>query len=225
MVDSAVASLLWALICRKLQSVRTIENCSNAKDMAYLRPIQGINGYLWVLERAFSPEECAAIIHAAEARGFETAGFYNDPDGNPVVIESIRKSQRVMLDMPELAATLFERVKQALPYKLNNGLTLCGLNERMRILKYLPGDEFKRHTDGNYMTPDAKQISQITLLLYLNEGYDGARTTYYNHGDDIGVSIHPTLGSVVLMDQRLIHEVPPLRSGVKYALRTDVMYG
>jgi predicted 2-oxoglutarate/Fe(II)-dependent dioxygenase YbiX len=193
--------------------------------MALTRPIQGINGYLYVLEKVFSPEECTAILQVAETHGFETAGFYNDPEGKPVVVESIRKSQRVMLDMPELATTLFERVKYALPHKLNNGLTLCGLNERMRILKYLPGDEFKRHTDGNYMTPDAKQISQITLLLYLNEGYDGAHTTYYNQGDTVGVAVHPTVGSVVLMDQRLIHEVPPLRSGVKYALRTDVMYG
>lgn len=193
--------------------------------MSIPKPVEGVHGFLYVLENVCSTAECDALIAAAETRGFETAGFYNDADGKPVVVESIRKSQRVMIDMPEFAAMLFERVKHGLPARLNNGLTLKGLNERMRILKYLPGDEFKRHTDGNYMTPDGAQISQITLLLYLNSGYEGAHTTYYNHGEDVGISVHPKCGSVVLMDQRLIHEVPPLRSGIKYALRTDVMYG
>ena len=193
--------------------------------MSNPKPVEGVHGFLYVLENVCSLAECDALIAAAETRGFETAGFYNDADGKPVVVESIRKSQRVMIDMPEFAAMLFERVKHGLPARLNNGLTPKGLNERMRILKYLPGDEFKRHTDGNYMTPDGAQISQITLLLYLNSGYEGAYTTYYNQGEELGISVHPECGSVVLMDQRLAHEVPPLRSGVKYALRTDVMYG
>jgi prolyl 4-hydroxylase len=205
--------------------VRTIFNFSNVRKMSTSKPVEGVHGFLYVLDNVCSPIECDALIAAAEARGFEPAGFYNDADGKPVVVESVRKSQRVMMDMLEFAAVLFERVKHGLPAKLNNGLTLKGLNMRMRILKYLPGDEFKRHTDGNYMTPDGQQISQITLLLYLNAGYEGAHTTYYNQGEDVGIAVYPERGSVVLMDQRLAHEVPPLHSGIKYALRTDVMYG
>ncbi|CAG7846881.1 SubName: Full=Uncharacterized protein {ECO:0000313/EMBL:CCA74380.1} [Serendipita indica DSM 11827] len=55
---------------------------------------------------------------------------------------------------------------------------LTRLNERLRFLKYTPGQFFKPHYDGCYYTPDRKEMSYMTLQIYLNgpmpEGVDSA---------------------------------------------------
>ncbi len=48
-----------------------------------------------------------------------------------------------------------------------------GVNERMRFLRYHPGQEFKPHLDGQFERltgPKAGDRSFVTLQLYLNEG-------------------------------------------------------
>ena len=194
-------------------------------------PLAGISGFVQCLEGVVTPRECHAIVAAAEASGFDRAGFYTDSStGAPVVVESIRKSQRCIMDSAPFAAALWARIRHAVPSRLPNGLYARRLNERLRILKYLPGDEFKPHRDGSYGTPDGTEIGQLTVLLYLNDGYVGGHTTYFNAPEDVGhperaVPVTPAAGAVVIQDQALFHAVPPLQTGVKYALRTEVMYG
>jgi hypothetical protein len=189
-------------------------------------PVEGVPGFLVVLDDVLTHRECQGVIEAAEASGFERAGFYTDPTtGAPVVVESIRKSLRCMIDSRPFADALWARIRHAVPARLPNGLCARRLNERMRILKYVPGDEFKMHRDGCYGAPDGSEIGQLTVLVYLNEGYTGAHTTYYPAPDAPGIAVHPTAGAVVLQEPALLHAVPPLETGVKYALRTEVMYG
>lgn len=71
----------------------------------------------------------------------------------------------------------------------------------------------------------AGERSQLTLLLYLNEGYEGARTTFlaeYPGGPESAVEPHT--GLIMVQDHDILHEVPPLISGRKYVMRTDIMY-
>lgn len=207
---------------------------SIASTEAVPRQVEGVSGFLVMLDGVLSHRECQAVIDAAEASGFERAGFYTDPTtGIPVVVETIRKSLRCMLDSRTFADALWARIRHAVPARLPNGLCARRVNERMRILKYLPGDEFKAHRDGCYASPDGMEVGQLTVLVYLNEGYTGAHTTYYTGSGGVGgdgaesggVAVFPTPGAVVLQDPALVHAVPPLESGVKYALRTEVMYG
>lgn len=196
--------------------------------LAVPRAVEGVSGFLVVLDNILSHRECQEVIAVAEASGFERAGFYTDPTtGAPVVVETIRKSLRCMIDSHAFADALWERIRHAVPAQLPNGLRARRLNERLRILKYLPGDEFKVHRDGCYASPDGTEVGQLTVLVYLNEGYTGAHTTYFPAGaaDGQGVAVIPTSGAVVLQDPALVHAVPPLESGIKYALRTEVMYG
>ena len=102
-------------------------------------------------------------------------------------------------------------------------ITLKGLNERLRFLKYSqPGDFFYPHTDG-YFPRTINERSFVTVLLYLNEGYRGACTTIY---DVMGrpLPVAPRTGMALVHDHLVYHEVPPLREGVKHVIRTDVMY-
>jgi hypothetical protein len=183
----------------------------------------GIPAYFRAVQNVLTSEECSNIIALAESTGFEQAAFYTDYKGTNHYNLDIRRSQRLLVDSFAFAATLWERIRDQVPHVWpEDGSTAVGLNERLRILKYLPGDEFKSHRDGTYVGP-AGDSSKITVIIYLNEGYEGA-FTHYETNEGVFAPITPHTGSVVLQDQRLLHMVPPLVSGVKYAIRTEVMF-
>lgn len=178
-----------------------------------------IPGFIKVLKNVFTQEECKAMIATAEQTGFTKASFYTDHEGKEHFSE-IRKSQRCIIDSHAFADDLMERIKDYIPKEFN-GKPLADINERLRILKYEPGDEFKPHSDGKYYSPKGT-ISQITILLYLNTNYKGGYTCF--HDGETWIPIIPETGMVVLQDQDLYHGVPPLEEGIKYAIRTEVMY-
>lgn len=182
-------------------------------------PAPELSGFIKVLTNVFTSEECSNVINLAEQTGFVKASLFTDYAGREH-FSDIRKSQRCIVDSSAFASALLERIKDYVPKEFNRK-TLVGINERMRLLKYLPGDEFKPHVDGKYTTPDGT-ISQITILIYLNKDHKGGYTCFHN--GEIWIPIIPEIGMVVLQDQDLYHGVPPLEEGVKYAIRTEVMY-
>ncbi|CAF5129734.1 unnamed protein product, partial [Rotaria sp. Silwood1] len=59
-----------------------------------------------------------------------------------------------------------------------------GLNERLRFLRYDPGQYFEPHMDGEFHRNDgSNEQSFITIQLYLNEGYKGGATTFVHYSD------------------------------------------
>ena len=183
--------------------------------------VENVPGFLMYAEGVLTPKECEAIIELAEEQGFVPAALYTDSRGRDHFSET-RKSHRCIVDSKAFVDRLWERVKHMVP-PIWKGAVCVGLNERLRILRYDPGDEFKPHRDGSYMAPSGA-ISKLTLLLYLNEGYTGGRTEFLDKTESAWVSIPPHTGAVAIQNQNLIHCVPPLEAGRKYAIRTDVMY-
>ena len=97
------------------------------------------------------------------------------------------------------------------------------MNERFRFLRYTEGDFFKSHFDGAYTRPDNSEKSQITVQLYLNEDCEGGETTFFGPNNE-EVRVVPQPGKVLIFEHHLLHEGSLLKSGTKYAMRTDVMY-
>lgn len=163
-----------------------------------------------------SPEECAALIERIEGLGPVAApittgrGFEMRPE--------IRNNDRVIFDDVELAAELFRRVADAVPARLC-GMRPVGANERFRCYRYQPGQRFAPHYDGAFIR-DAHERSLLTLIVYLNEGTLGGETAFL----DQGVVVTPRAGMALLFQHMLLHEGCEVRGGVKYVLRTDVMY-
>lgn len=185
-----------------------------------------IPGFAVQLRDVLTAEECQQIIQNAEAKGFTQAALYTDFLGSDHMNTDVRKSQRCIVDSHTFAASLWERIQHAVPVTFtrdNMVFTATGINERLRILRYYPGDEFKPHMDGQYGAPNG-DISQITILIYLNEGYKGGFTSFMNADNTRMIPVEPHTGMVVLQDQKLLHGVPSLLEGVKYAIRTEVMY-
>lgn len=113
--------------------------------------------------------------------------------------------------------------------------TISRLRE-LRFLRYEPGHFFKRHGDGTYISDDEKEVSYYTLQLYLNgdaETLKGGATRFWpnprlrkgSKGEDAYVDVEPRMGRVLVFAQGdLIHSGEEVTAGVKYNIRTDVIY-
>ncbi len=160
--------------------------------------------------------ECAQLVARIDALGPSAApittarGFEMRPD--------IRNNRRVIFDDVPLAAELYRRIEPALPRSLC-GMAPVGANERFRCYRYDPGMRFAPHYDGAFIR-DETERSQLTLRVYLNEGFAGGATAFH----DFGVEVVPRTGMALLFQHFTLHEGCVVRSGVKYALRSDVMY-
>ena len=98
------------------------------------------------------------------------------------------------------------------------------MNERLRFLRYDPGERFAPHNDGCYVRPDKSELSFITVQLYLNEGFQGGSTTFLSWNEEDRLEVVPKIGRVLVFEHRILHEGSPLVKGRKYAVRTDAMY-
>ena len=120
-------------------------------------------------------------------------------------------------------------------------------NERMRFLKYVGGEYFRPHCDGVYETPDRKERSYFTLHLYLNNADEvlmpdkmedsndcrmekenvlvGGATTFHSYDMKRKYDVLPKAGRILLFQHRdLLHSGDDVLRGVKYTMRTDLMY-
>lgn len=175
---------------------------------------------IWTLPSVLSAAECQALIARIEAAGPEAAPI--TVPGGAVMRPDIRNNTRVILDDPSLAAALFVRVQQQLPPILRDrdgAATAVGANERFRCYKYEPGQRFALHYDGYYRRTSLER-SRLTFMIYLNHDFTGGETNF----PDVPRSVRPETGMALLFQHHLLHEGCPVTSGVKYALRSDIMY-
>lgn len=166
------------------------------------------------IENFLSSEECDSFIKLAEEAGMVEASI-TTPDGSEVRTD-YRNNDRYMFDDHGLASKLYDRLSSYLGE--DKEWKPCGLNERFKIYRYVPGQNFAMHTDSQF-SRNEKERSFQTILIYLNDDYEGGETEFF--GMD---TIPPKKGMGILFMHHLLHEGMPVISGVKYALRTDVMY-
>src|SRR5262249_54566656 len=130
----------------------------------------------------------------------------------------VRNNQRVMFDDHRLARDLHARIDDALPDRVC-GMRKHGVNERFRCYRYAPGQRFASHFDGAFRR-DAHELSQLTFMIYLNDGFGGGATRFL----DDGCEVVPRTGCALFFQHHILHEGALVTSGVKYVLRSDVMY-
>jgi predicted 2-oxoglutarate/Fe(II)-dependent dioxygenase YbiX len=167
-----------------------------------------------VVADLLTPEECREYIDWTEAKGYEAApittlsGFELRPE--------VRNNTRVIVDDPERAEALWLRVRDEIP-TFYAGRQAIGLNERLRFYRYDPGERFALHRDGAYRRENG-EMSLLTVLVYLNEGFSGGETVVE------GRPITPRRGMALIFDHQLLHEGAAVTGGRKYVLRSDVMF-
>ena len=158
--------------------------------------------------------ECEALIAEAEARGFKPAGV-RTADGGQKSMAHVRNNERVVFESPQWVDTLWQRLRAAELPALDNEIP-AGLPRALRFYKYGPGQRFRMHKDGPW-SEDGRS-SKLTLLVYLNDGFVGGDTAFR------GFRVEPRVGDALLFVHDTWHEGSAVEQGVKYALRSDVMY-
>jgi hypothetical protein len=176
---------------------------------------------IFVLRHFCTPPECDAFIARSEGAGYSeatlttAAGFVLDKE--------VRDNARLILDDAELAARLWGRAEALLPGRIG-GWRAAGFNERFRFYRYDPGQTFAPHWDG-YFRRDNGEQSQLTFMVYLNEGFTGGETKFYREDGTPRLAVRPERGMALVFAHQQLHEGAPTVRGRKYVLRTDVMYG
>jgi hypothetical protein len=100
----------------------------------------------FILLNVFTKEECLEWIELTEKRGYGEAlvnvGLCE------VSMPDFRNNERCIIDDFAMAKMLFERIRSYLPKTWENH-EIVGLNERLRFLRYDPGQRFKAHLGKN----------------------------------------------------------------------------
>lgn len=164
---------------------------------------------LWLVEDVYTPVECAAFIELIE-RSAPTLATNNS---------SYRDQDRVMRDDREMAGELFRRLRPRLPESMGP-LHLVGLNERLRMYRYRPGQRFAPHMD-HWHQPDERRITLHTVLVYFNDDFEGGETRFQ---EQLELTVVPRRGMAVIFQHKMRHEGCAVLRGTKYAMRTDVIY-
>jgi len=169
---------------------------------------------IFLQKNFFTPEECQSWIARSEEIGYEKAGISRGQQ--QVVNLSVRNNDRVIYDSKELAKVLYKRAKETLYDDFIDSF-LIGLNERFRFYRYGVSQEFKPHQDMPYQRNENVQ-SEFTFLVYLNDNYEGGQTKFKDY------TVGPKTGMLLVFKHELLHEGTKVKQGIKYVLRSDVMY-
>lgn len=169
---------------------------------------------IFTVEDFLTRQECLDYIVLSEKVGYELAKV-NTARGSQVRTD-IRNNNRAFYKSEELAQTLWEKAQPFAPAHLGNSQS-SGLNELFRFYRYQRGHQFKGHYDESYIR-NAEEASYFTFMVYLNDNFQGGDTTFR------GLRIQPRQGMALLFLHSLYHEGSEVTQGVKYVLRSDVMY-
>jgi prolyl 4-hydroxylase len=164
---------------------------------------------LWWVDDVYTPEECRQLVQRIEAATPELA------TNNPLY----RDQDRVIVDDASLASELFRRLRPSLPATMGD-LVLVGLNNRLRMYRYQPGQKFAPHMDHWYR-PDDEHVTLHTVLVYFNDNFTGGETRFM---EQIDAMVVPKPGRAAIFQHKLRHEGCEVTSGTKYAMRSDVIY-
>eukprot|EP00933_Yihiella_yeosuensis_P047600 TRINITY_DN4345_c0_g1_i1.p1 TRINITY_DN4345_c0_g1~~TRINITY_DN4345_c0_g1_i1.p1 ORF type:complete len:551 (-),score=62.90 TRINITY_DN4345_c0_g1_i1:348-2000(-) len=180
------------------------------------------------LQSLLSREECWCIIKDTEAIGYGRTSY---PQG-------YRGNRRLQIDdvSGNLAETIWQRIQPHVPPMLEalcevNG-EVCrwravGCNTRFRFSKYFPGDKFAAHCDASYVESPAKR-SFFTVNVNLNDlGVEQKGLTRFfqeRGGEVVGSSSGKAGSASIFVQEEVIHDGDQLQCGLKYLLRTDVVY-
>ena len=172
------------------------------------------------LKTSFHPQNARDFIEgASEERIYEKAAI-STVGKAPMLRPEIRNNDRVIWDDNALAQNLWQRMAGVVPDPLENR-RVVGLNERFRFYRYDVGQTFRPHYDGAFTRANG-EISQVTLMIYLNDNFRGGQTNFdlcYPHDEKNRAAARH--GAAFL--HHLRHEGAQVLAGLKYVLRIAAM--
>lgn len=182
-----------------------------------------LHGWIACYANVLNAAECRGLVELAETLQFEPAveeGARAGPHGYHLAAG--RNQDRAALHDTNIASLIWARIARRVAEEACERSALrvpLGLNERLRFYRYDPGQAFPPHTDGFYQREDGTR-SLLTLLLYLNEDFEGGATVFC----DINQRVTPRTGTALTFAHDLLHAGEAVTRGRKYVLRTDILF-
>jgi predicted 2-oxoglutarate/Fe(II)-dependent dioxygenase YbiX len=174
-----------------------------------------------------SPAECAVLrAELRQAAGSQAAVLSTDVGGE--VMPLVRRSTRMSVPVrtaEQITARLMQQT-EALEQRFGRALSSC---EPPQFLRYLPGDFFVAHQDGN--TPlihDASRFRKVSAVIFLSsfseapvpESYGGGQLVLHGpySGPDLRVPLTPAPGTLICFRAETTHEVLPVTQGERFTI-------
>ena len=184
---------------------------------------------IFSIDGVLGAEEASRLVAFGESAGFVTQLHEADE------VVTYRHNDRLAIVDESFAAALWTRLCRHMPRVL--GMEPVGCSSNIRLYKYSKGMRFGRHVDGSH-ADSRGNLSQYTVLIYLNDSSHcalrgGATAFYAGQYSDADVEksqvlcFEPRRGTALLHghgERCLLHEGCEVTNGIKYVLRTDIMY-
>lgn len=172
----------------------------------------------------WTADACEAVLAAVGGADW-LAATINSAAGR-VVDPRVRNNDLALVHDPALADQLLEQIRPHVPATMTAewdgrraAVTLTGLFSPLRVYRYQPGQQFGLHQDQSYRRDDGAR-SLLTLMVYLDDGFEGGETDFPEQRE----RIVPARGDALWFQHMLLHAGRPVTRGVKHVLRTDVLY-
>ena len=129
--------------------------------------------------------------------------------------------------MPEVSQVMWDKIKKVLPdiYIDDQGLAwrFEGVTKYVMYALLEPGQSFPIHTDtGAEYSADGKQ-SKFTVLIYLNDNFQGGATQFYDKNFTRTFEVTPKTGRTLVFDIELFHAGSPIEQGQKLWIGTELV--
>lgn len=186
-------------------------------------PLGKRDGSIFAVDNVLTHAEAAALVAATDPH------FVHQGSRGPAAGEALRSCGRCSVIDHAFARMLWKAVAPAITPGLpprERGAAV-GLNPNIRAYRYDRGDAFKPHYDDDEVV-DGMGVTRYTLLLYLS-ACRGGETVFYagGRGRSVVASVAPAPGRALLHRHGgacLPHEGARVDGGVKYVLRSDVVF-
>ncbi len=207
---------------------------------------EGVPGTFQLLN-VLSRDECRRFIELTESLGYL-------PDAAVSLPRSVRHNHNATWVVDEQTDGIIWRRCQdftTVDRGFFEDKKALGLNARFRFYRYERGDFFKPHTDGAWpgsraigrqLIPNAypDRFSQMSVLLFLSDGFEGGDTLFLvnennssrparNQDEAEWVKVRTPVGGALCFPHGLhplhrLHSSEEIVSGVKYIIRTDMLF-
>ena len=203
-----------------------------APQLLHIHPVAPNPSYkIYTADNFLTENECKAWIHYSEQCGYTPAFRAASAE------YAHRDCGRVSFDDRRVNIALWTRLQHIIKMGVCNKVKdadgrekkAVGVTRKVRIYKYVPGQWFGKHIDVSNVEDEREDsMTGATVLVYLSDTRDGlvgGETVFYD-GREV-VRCVPLRGRLVVHahgEECLEHEAKEVTAGVKYIMRSDVVF-
>lgn len=154
----------------------------------------------------------------------EWSSRIGDCNGDKPFTDRGFKNGKIVL--PAVSGLMWGAIRPHLPdvYTDRNGRRWCFRRASRYVMyaKVSEGQSFPLHTDTGSELSSTEE-SRFTVLTYLNDGFGGGNTVFYDDNFIKTVEVMPKKGRTLVFDIELFHEGQPVLCGEKLWIGTELV--